>query len=113
MMDNTRQQPTEGQSPRVFTCKPWRVKVLRVCPEASECKPCPNKVPLVTRHRLRNSEAKAKGEEKSNRDNPKFKNRRNLMQPNDIPKVNRDKNTTSTSPHFRRSLTKGDHFQYR
>jgi len=37
----------------------------------------------------------------ANRDNTKFKNRRNSMQPNNIPKVNRDKNCTSCSPDFR------------
>src|SRR5580658_9348608 len=46
-------------------------------------------------------EEQAKGEEKSNRNNPTFKNRRNLMNPNEITFSNRDKNTTSASPHFR------------
>jgi hypothetical protein len=45
-----------------------------------------------------------KGEEKSNRDNPKFKNRRNPMNPNDITFSNRDKNTLSGSPHLRFTL---------
>jgi hypothetical protein len=47
------------------------------------------------------SEQQAKGEEKSNRNNPTFKNRRNLMNPNDITFSNRNKNTTSASPQFR------------
>jgi hypothetical protein len=38
------------------------------------------------------------GEEKSNRDNPTFKNRRNLMNPNEITFSNRDKNTTGKYP---------------
>jgi len=42
-------------------------------------------------------EQRAKGEEKSNRDNPKIKNRRNQRQTNDIPKANRDKNSTRVS----------------
>ena len=46
-------------------------------------------------------EKQAKGEEKSNRNNATFKNRRNLMSPNDITFSNRDRNTTSASPHFR------------
>jgi hypothetical protein len=43
------------------------------------------------------------GEEKANRDNAEFKNRRNLRAIKDIPKVNRDKNACSTSPQFRPS----------
>src|SRR5580658_7784090 len=42
-----------------------------------------------------------KGEEKSNRDNPTFKNRRNPMKPKEKTFSNRDKNTTSASPRFR------------
>src|SRR5580658_640322 len=42
-----------------------------------------------------------KGEEKSNRDNPTFKNRHNPMKPKEKTFSNRDKNTTSASPHFR------------
>jgi hypothetical protein len=41
------------------------------------------------------------GEEKSNRNNPTFKNRCNLMNPNDITFSNRNKNTLSGSPSFR------------
>jgi hypothetical protein len=48
-----------------------------------------------------------KGEEKSNRDNPTFKNRRNPMNPNDITFSNRDKNTTSGSPHLRPHIQTG------
>jgi hypothetical protein len=47
------------------------------------------------------AQEQAKGEEKSNRDNPTFKNRRKLMNPNDITFSNRYKNTTFASPHFR------------
>jgi tetratricopeptide (TPR) repeat protein len=47
------------------------------------------------------SKEKAKGEGKSNRDNPTFKKRRNLMNPNDITFSNRDKNTPSALPHLR------------
>ncbi len=46
-------------------------------------------------------EEQAKGEEKSNRDNPTFKNRRNPMKRKEKTFSNRDKNTTSASPHFR------------
>jgi hypothetical protein len=52
-------------------------------------------------------EEQAKGEEKSNRDNPTFKNRRNPMNPNDITFSNRDKNTTSGSPHLRPHIQTG------
>jgi hypothetical protein len=48
------------------------------------------------------SEAKAKSEEKANRDNPIFKNRRNSLLTKGITKPNRDKNSTSGSPDFRR-----------
>jgi hypothetical protein len=48
-----------------------------------------------------------KGEEKSNRDNPTFKNRRNPMNPNDITFSNRDKNTLSGSPHLRPQIRTG------
>ena len=41
------------------------------------------------------------GEEKANRDNPKIKNRRNSFTPNEETFLNRDKNTTSGSPHLR------------
>jgi hypothetical protein len=34
------------------------------------------------------------GEEKANRNNGQFKNRRNVMKTSDMPKVNRDRNTT-------------------
>jgi hypothetical protein len=51
-------------------------------------------IPLATQEH-------AKGEEKSNRDNPTFKNRRNPMNPNDITFSNRDKNTCFASPLFR------------
>jgi hypothetical protein len=51
-------------------------------------------------------ETKLKSEGKSNRDNPKIKNRHNQQQTNDIPRVNRDKNTTSSSPHFRRPTSR-------
>jgi hypothetical protein len=55
---------------------------------------------LITSHKSRF----LVGEEKSNRDNPKFKNRRNPMNPNDITFSNRDKNTLSGSPHLRFTL---------
>jgi len=41
------------------------------------------------------------GEEKVNRDNPKIKIHRNPQQTHNIPKVNRDKNSTSASPNLR------------
>jgi len=47
------------------------------------------------------SEQTAKGEQKANRDNRKFKNRRKSMSLKEIPKVNRDKSATSASPYFR------------
>jgi hypothetical protein len=43
----------------------------------------------------------AKGEEKSNRDNSTFKNRRNSLAPKEKTFSNRDKNTSSGSPGFR------------
>jgi hypothetical protein len=43
----------------------------------------------------------ARGEEKVNRNNSKFKIRHNLLQTNDIPKVNRNKNSIWCSPYFR------------
>jgi hypothetical protein len=51
--------------------------------------------PLVTHHCLRG------GEEKSNRNNPTFKNRRNPMKIKNKPFSNRNKNSTSGLPHFR------------
>src|SRR5580658_5629263 len=45
-------------------------------------------------------ERQARGEEKSNRDNPTFKNRCNLMKRKEKAFSNRYKNTTSASPHF-------------
>jgi len=50
-----------------------------------------------------NGEQTAKGEQKANRDNRKFKNLRNPLQPKDISKVNRDKNSSLASPHLRPS----------
>jgi phosphoribosylglycinamide formyltransferase-1 len=50
---------------------------------------------LVTRHRF------LTGEEKSNRDNAKIKNRHNALQRKEIAKPNRDKNTACCSPHLR------------
>ena len=47
------------------------------------------------------SEKKPKGEEKANRDNPKFKNRCNPMILRHILFSNRDKNAISASPQFR------------
>ena len=49
----------------------------------------------------------------ANRDNLKFKNRRNQQQTNDIPKVNRDKNTTFGSPFFRLVLARHNLFPTR
>jgi hypothetical protein len=46
-------------------------------------------------------EERAKGEEKSNRDNPIFKNRRNPFTPKEKTFSNRDKNSTSGLPYFR------------
>jgi hypothetical protein len=46
-------------------------------------------------------EERAKGEEKSNRDNPTFKNRRNALTTNEKTFSNRDKNGTSGLPYFR------------
>ncbi len=46
-------------------------------------------------------EERAKGEEKSNRNNPTFKNRRNPLAPKEKPVSNRNKNATSGLPHFR------------
>jgi hypothetical protein len=42
-----------------------------------------------------------RGEEKSNRNNPTFKNRRNLLTTNEKAFSNRDKNTSFALPHFR------------
>jgi hypothetical protein len=47
------------------------------------------------------SEKQAKGEEKSNRNNPTFRNRRNPMKINYKAFSNRNKNTCFASPHFR------------
>src|SRR5580658_876348 len=46
-------------------------------------------------------EEQAKGEEKSNRDNPVFRNRRNSLATKEKTFSNRNKNTTSASPHLR------------
>jgi len=46
-------------------------------------------------------EEQAKGEGKSNRNNPTFKNRRNPMKIKNKPFSNRNKNSTSGLPHFR------------
>jgi hypothetical protein len=46
-------------------------------------------------------EEQAKGEEKSNRNNPTFKNPRNPLETNQKTFSNRNKNTTSASPRFR------------
>jgi hypothetical protein len=74
---------------------------LRVC----TCKPCVQRCPSASRAEQREprdpGEEQAKSEEKSNRDNPTFKNRRNLVNPNDITFSNRNKNTLSRSPSFR------------
>ena len=50
------------------------------------------------------SEEKAKGERKSNRSNPIFRNRRNPMKINHKTFSNRNKNTRFASPHFRPHL---------
>jgi len=47
------------------------------------------------------NETQAKSEEKANRNNPKIPNRHNQRQTNDIPKVNRSKNSASGSLRFR------------
>ena len=46
-------------------------------------------------------EEQAKGEQKSNRDNPIFRNRRNSLATKEKTFSNRNKNTYSASPHFR------------
>jgi hypothetical protein len=68
---------------------------------------CFSPSPLTTRHCLRGGEEKALAAMAANRDNPTFKNRRNPMNPNDITFSNRDKNTTSGSPHLRPHIQTG------
>ena len=90
------------------TCPPWRASLLAKAPKDR----LRFRFSRITGHEspvtiLQRGEAKAKGEGKparpggANRDNLKFKNRRNPLQRNDIPKVNRDKNTTSGFLFFR------------
>jgi hypothetical protein len=65
--------------------------------------------PQRYRSRLGLSEQTAKREEKANRSNPEFKNRRNRQQTNGIPKVNRDKNARSALLFFRLTTALSNH----